>query len=178
VLVRKVFCFEGAHIVRGSVSKKCAMSIHGHSYRAEFLFKCLRLDEAGISADFTILKSALQQAVSLFDHTLLIWRGDKAEYIEAMKSHSDQYIILPVNPSAEQIARALLAFALIATSGVKELGNVEPFSVILHETKTGYAQAFLEDLGDPNMGGALNIKDFEFSPSLREDAANFFANAT
>lgn len=44
MLIRKLFRFENAHIVRGCTSRRCARSLHGHSYRVELLLEAHALD--------------------------------------------------------------------------------------------------------------------------------------
>ncbi|MBY0444649.1 MAG: 6-carboxytetrahydropterin synthase, partial [Burkholderiales bacterium] len=44
MLIRKLFKFENAHIVRNCSSERCRSSIHGHSYRVEVLLEANALD--------------------------------------------------------------------------------------------------------------------------------------
>ena len=44
MIIRKIYDFENAHIVRFCSSKRCKESIHGHSYRCEVLLKSEYLD--------------------------------------------------------------------------------------------------------------------------------------
>ena len=52
MIIRKLYEFENAHIVRLCGSKRCRTSIHGHSYRCEILLSSNFLDEAGMVYDF------------------------------------------------------------------------------------------------------------------------------
>ncbi|MEL0028882.1 MAG: 6-carboxytetrahydropterin synthase, partial [Perlucidibaca sp.] len=44
MLIRKLFRFENAHIVRNCSSDRCRRSIHGHSYQVEVLLEAHALD--------------------------------------------------------------------------------------------------------------------------------------
>ena len=35
MIIRKLFKFENAHIVRGCSTQRCRASLHGHSYKVE-----------------------------------------------------------------------------------------------------------------------------------------------
>ena len=52
MIIRKLFEFENAHIVRFCSSKRCKSSIHGHSYKVEVLLESKYLDNAGMVYDF------------------------------------------------------------------------------------------------------------------------------
>jgi hypothetical protein len=56
MLIRKLFKFENAHIVRGCSTRSCAHSIHGHSYKVELLLEALALDHGQMVYDFGLLK--------------------------------------------------------------------------------------------------------------------------
>jgi 6-pyruvoyltetrahydropterin/6-carboxytetrahydropterin synthase len=102
--------------------------------------------------DFTRVKAALGWFIDGFDHCAAIWSGDENGYIEAIKSHSLRWALMPVNPSAEQFARVFFWFAARA---LKDEKHISVYSAIVHETDGAYAQAFLEDIQNPLMG-ALN----------------------
>ncbi|MDR2153226.1 MAG: 6-carboxytetrahydropterin synthase [Helicobacteraceae bacterium] len=165
MIIRKLFRFENAHIVRGALSKKCAFSLHGHSYKAEILLKADRFKEGDIVIDFTQVKELLSWFIDSFDHSVAIWSEDKSAYIEAMKTHSDRWVVMPVNPSAEQFARVIFWFAARALKDEKDI-NVD--SVIVHETESAYAQAFLGDAQNVEMG-VLKPKAFSFSDEIRKN---------
>jgi 6-pyruvoyltetrahydropterin/6-carboxytetrahydropterin synthase len=160
-----MFTFENAHIVRGSVSKKCALSLHGHSYKIETLLWADRFKTGEIALDFTRVKELFGWFIDSFDHSVAIWNKDKSAYIEAMKAHSDRWVVMPVNPSAEQFARVIFWFARRALKGEK---NIDVNSVIVHETQSSYAQAFKEDITNPKMG-VIKYEDFSFSEAVRKD---------
>lgn len=81
MLIRKLFRFENAHIVRGCTSRRCARSLHGHSYRVELLLEAHALDHGQMVYDFGLLKGGVRELIDVFDHALSFWDGDDPEYI-------------------------------------------------------------------------------------------------
>jgi len=74
--------FSAAHYLK-EYRGKCE-KVHGHTFQVEVTVEAGALDAAGIGVDFTRIKAALARVLP--DHTLL----------------ND---VLPVNPSAENLAR-------------------------------------------------------------------------
>ena len=171
MVIRKLFKFENAHIVRGCSSVKCRSSLHGHSYKVELLFESNFLDYGQMVYDFGLMKQNMKALVESFDHAVTLWNGDDKEYINAMKKHSDRWVELPVSPSAEQFSRVIFLMiekllTLTATkNGEKE---VQLQSVIVHETDTGYAQCFKEDAHSKNMG-IIELEKILFSQEIRDE---------
>ncbi|KAA5648719.1 6-carboxytetrahydropterin synthase QueD, partial [Pseudomonas aeruginosa] len=86
---------------------------------------------------------------------ICFWEKDDPQYIDACKTFSARWISLPVSPSAEQFSRIFFYLAqqvLQSTVTQNGEGDVEVYSVIVHETDTGYAQSFLEDIQNEQMG--------------------------
>ena len=155
MIIRKLFKFENAHIVRGCSSVKCRSSIHGHSYKVEVLFESNFLDHGQMVYDFGLMKQHMKDLIESFDHAITLWSGDDAEYVKDMKKHSARWVELPVSPSAEQFSRVifvLLARLLALTTTVNGEKDVHLHSVIVHETDTGYAQCFEHDANNEAMG--------------------------
>lgn len=179
MIIRKTYDFENAHIVRDCSSKRCKTSIHGHSYKVEVLLESNFLDDGHMVYDFGLMKLGIGAIIDSFDHATTIYSGDNKDYIKNIKKYSKRWVQIPLNPSAEQFSR--IFFALIDTllkNTVFENNekNVKLFSIIVHETSTGYAQCFLQDLENKNMG-EINIKDIVFSDSIIDDMpANFYKN--
>jgi 6-pyruvoyltetrahydropterin/6-carboxytetrahydropterin synthase len=146
--IRKKFKFEGAHIVRNCTSIRCSRSIHGHSYTVEIFISAKGLDCGGMLLDFGLLKGSIKEFIDSFDHTLSVWSRDE-ELVDVAKNHSSRYVIMPVSPSAENYALMFL-FVLDKFLKATQFNNCEqePFmsSVRVHETTTGYAEAFIEDM--------------------------------
>ncbi|PHS59084.1 MAG: 6-carboxytetrahydropterin synthase QueD [Sulfurimonas sp.] len=170
MIIRKLFKFENAHIVRGCSSIKCRSSVHGHSYKIEILFSSNFLDNGQMVYDFGLMKQNIKALVESFDHAITIWSEDNKGYISDMKKHSSRWVELPVSPSAEQFSRVIFLMIdklLELTSGVNGEKEVSLNSVIVHETDTGYAQAFKEDAYSKNMG-EINLKEIIFSDEIQD----------
>ncbi|MCU4349962.1 6-pyruvoyl trahydropterin synthase family protein [Acinetobacter ursingii] len=169
MLIRKLFKFENAHIVRNCTSDRCKRSIHGHSYKVELILKASKLDHGQMVYDFGLLKGVIKELFDSFDHAICFWQDDSAEYIQACKTFSARWVALPVSPSAEQFSRLFFYLAqqvLKSTETQNGEGDVEVYSVIVHETDTGYAQSFLEDIQNTQMG-ELDLESIEFSEQVR-----------
>lgn len=174
MLIRKLFKFENAHIVRNCTSDRCKRSIHGHSYKVELLLKANRLDHGQMVYDFGLLKGVIKDLFDSFDHAICFWQNDDQEYIAACKKFSARWIALPVSPSAEQFSRVFFFLAqqvLNSTVTQNGEGDVEVYSVIVHETDTGYAQSFQEDIENRQMG-LLQLEHIEFSEQVQQEWAD------
>lgn len=174
MLIRKLFKFENAHIVRNCTSDRCRRSIHGHSYQVELILSAHRLDHGQMIYDFGLLKSEIKELIDSFDHAICFWDKDDAGYIDACKTYSARWISLPVSPSAEQFSRVfffLVDQVLKQTSTQNGEGDVEVHSVIVHETATGYAQCFREDVNNQQMG-RLSLDDIVFSEQVIVEWSN------
>lgn len=171
MIIRKLFKFENAHIVRNCSSDRCKRSIHGHSYKVEVLLQANRLDHGQMVYDFGLLKGVIKDLIDSFDHAIAFWDKDDSEYIAACKQFSARWIALPVSPSAEQFSRVfffLVAEVLKQTQTQNGEGDVTVHSVIVHETDTGYAQCFQEDVDNVQMG-SLSLTDIEFSAQVQAE---------
>jgi 6-pyruvoyltetrahydropterin/6-carboxytetrahydropterin synthase len=169
MLIRKLFKFENAHIVRNCTSDRCKRSIHGHSYKVELLLKASKLDHGQMVYDFGLLKGVIKELFDSFDHAICYWQKDDPEYIQACKTFSARWVALPVSPSAEQFSRIFFYLAqqvLASTTTQNGEGDVEVYSVIVHETDTGYAQSFLEDIENEQMG-LLSLDQIIFSEQVQ-----------
>ncbi|ABB45187.1 6-pyruvoyl tetrahydrobiopterin synthase-like protein [Sulfurimonas denitrificans DSM 1251] len=174
MIIRKLFKFENAHVVRGCSTLRCRSSIHGHSYKVELLFESNFLDNAQMVYDFGLMKQNMKAIIDSFDHSITLWDKDEAEYIASMQKHSQRWVLLPLSPSAEQFSRlffVLIDKLLSLTTSVNGEKEVKLYSVIVHETDTGYAQAFKEDAYSKNMG-IVNIDEIIFSDTIKDDWAD------
>lgn len=168
MIIRKLFKFENAHIVRGCTTQKCSRNLHGHSYKVEVLLESDYLDNGQMVYDFGLIKHNIKELIDSFDHAITLWSGDDKEYLVDMKKHSARWIELPVSPSAEQFARV---FFVMTEQVLKNtvMGNgeqgVKLNSIIVHETDTGYAQAFANDAHNINMG-YVDIQKIYFSEEI------------
>lgn len=149
MIIRKLFKFEGAHIVRNCSSIRCKKSIHGHSYIVELFFKSKGFDNGMMVMDFGLMKGNIKDFIDGFDHAYSMWNKESDDFKSFMKINSDRWIEMPVSPSAE--AYSLMFFKVVdAMVKATEFNNgekdVELYSVRVHETTTGYAESFREDL--------------------------------
>jgi 6-pyruvoyltetrahydropterin/6-carboxytetrahydropterin synthase len=118
------------------------------------------------------MKTTIKDLIDSFDHAVTLWAKDDPEYIEYAKKFSERWIVLPVNPSAEQFSRV---FFLIIDRVLElmEFHNgerdVRLFSVVVHETDTGYAECFREDAYNFKGMGDIRVEDIIFSNRIKEE---------
>lgn len=166
--IRKLFKFENAHIVRNCTSDRCSRSIHGHSYQVELILQADALDDGQMVYDFGLLKSHIKDFIDSFDHAITFWDKDNSDYINLCKQFSARWISLPVSPSAEQFSRVIFYWAdkiLKNTQTQNGEQDIFVYSVIVHETATGYAQCFYDDVINPKMG-ELSLNNCVFSEQI------------
>ena len=171
MIIRKLFKFENAHIVRNCSTIRCSKNIHGHSYKVEVLLESNYLDSGQMVYDFGLTKLYIKEIIDGFDHAITLWSGDNKEYIEDMKKHSLRWIELPVSPSAEQFSRVIFLLVervLECTVMVNGERDVKLHSIIVHETDTGYAQGFRDDAYSKLMG-EIDLKDMTFSKDIQNE---------
>lgn len=148
MIIRKQFKFEGAHIVRNCTSERCRENIHGHSYIVEVFLTSDKLDHGYMIMDFGRLEN-VKKFIESFDHTYSLWNEESEEFKTFIYRFNQRVAEIPVSPSAEGFA--LLFFYVIDrilknTERINGEGHVLLHSVRVHETSTGYAEAFREDL--------------------------------
>ncbi|MDD5210901.1 MAG: 6-carboxytetrahydropterin synthase [Sulfuricurvum sp.] len=171
MIIRKLFKFENAHIVRGCSTQRCRASLHGHSYKVEVLFESQYLDDGQMVYDFGLMKQGMKALIDSFDHSIALWDGDDAQYIVDMKRHSSRWVELPVSPSAEQFSRVIFVMIdklLGSTQSINGEREVKLHSIIVHETDTGYAQGFREDAYSQKMG-LIELEKIIFSEGVRAE---------
>lgn len=168
MIIRKKFKFEGAHIVRDCSSDRCKKSLHGHSYVVEIFLTSTKLDFGHMVYDFGLTKGTIRDIVDSFDHAYAMWDKETPDFKSFIKSNSDRYVEMPVSPSAECFALTFLFIIdkiLKATQFQNGEGEVSVKSVRVHETETGYAEAFQEDLKWFN----YSLSDIIFSDSIKKE---------
>ncbi len=171
MIIRKLFKFENAHVVRGCSSQRCKYSIHGHSYKIEVLFESNYFDKGQMVYDFGLTKGMIKELIDSFDHATAIWSGDDKSYIQDIKKHSLRWVELPVSPSAEQFSRVIFLMVdkiLQQTKMVNGEKDVKVHSVIVHETDTGYAQGFAKDAYSELMG-KIDLEKIIFSKQVKSE---------
>jgi len=172
VIIRKLFKFENAHIVRNCTSRRCSRSIHGHSYKVEVKLSSNYLDNGEMVYDFGLMKVTIKDLIDSFDHAITLWAKDDDEYIKYAKKFSERWIVLPVNPSAEQFSRVF--FIIIdRVLNLMEFNNgekeVKLHSITVHETDTGYAECFREDAYNFKGMGEIKFEDIIFSDRIKQE---------
>ena len=174
MVIRKLFKFENAHIVRDCSTLRCSQNIHGHSYIVEVLLESNYLDNGQMVYDFGLTKLYIKEFIDSFDHAITLWSEDSKEYINDMKKHSQRWIELPVSPSAEQFSRVFFVvidkILSLSTKNNNEK-EVKLNSIIVHETQTGYAQCFREDAYSKLMG-EIDINSIIFSKQIQSEWSN------
>ncbi|MDQ7085196.1 MAG: 6-carboxytetrahydropterin synthase [Sulfurovum sp.] len=171
MLIRKLFKFENAHIVRDCTTQRCSENIHGHSYKIEVLLESNYLDDGQMVYDFGLTKRTIKELIDSFDHAITLWSKDDIGYIQSMKTHSKRWIELPVSPSAEQFSRVIyLIVERVIACTIMQNGekDVKLHSIIVHETETGYAQGFAQDAHSVLMG-KIALEDIKFSPQIQSE---------
>jgi 6-pyruvoyltetrahydropterin/6-carboxytetrahydropterin synthase len=174
MIIRKLFKFENAHIVRNCTTRRCSESIHGHSYKVELFFSSEYLDSAEMIYDFGLTKGIIKELIDSFDHAITLWSKDDKEYLEDMKKWSRRWVELPVNPSAEEYSRVIfLMTELVLKNTIMVNGekDVTISSVIVHETDTGYAKCLKSDVYSKNMP-KIDLKEIIFSRGVKEEWSN------
>jgi 6-pyruvoyltetrahydropterin/6-carboxytetrahydropterin synthase len=171
MLIRKLFKFENAHIVRDCTTQRCSENIHGHSYKIEVLLESNYLDDGQMVYDFGLTKRYIKELIDSFDHAITLWSKDDSDYLDAMKKYSNRWIELPVSPSAEQFSRVIyLMVEKVLACTVMKNGEKEVtlHSIIVHETETGYAQGFKEDAHSELMG-KIDLNEIHFSKQVQSE---------
>lgn len=149
MLITKIFNVESAHIVRNCTSKRCAHSIHGHSAKIEVTFEATQLDNAQMVMDFGLMSNEIKKFIDSMDHCYLLCKYDNPEFKEFIKKSCDRWIELPFNPSAEMLSMFVMwgvssiLQEMIFNNGEKP---ISVYSVKYHETASGSATCFMEDM--------------------------------
>jgi 6-pyruvoyltetrahydropterin/6-carboxytetrahydropterin synthase len=174
MIIRKLYRFEAAHIVRNCSSDRCKYSLHGHSFRCELQLWADRLDRGQMVYDFGLLKRHVKDFLDGFDHATLFWERESADFRRSIERHSRRWVRLPVSPTAEQLSRVIFVAARALLSNTDRANGDEAarvHSVILHETETGCAQSFAADADSPAMG-EIDLSRVVFSPAVKAEWAD------
>ena len=118
-----------------------------------------------------MLLDKVKELVDSFDHTYSLWQEESDELKTFVYKYNRRVAEIPVSPSAEGYALLFLYLIdkiLQNTEHKNGEGNVQLSSVRVHETATGYAEAFREDLKLVN----FNVHNIRFSEAIREEWKN------
>lgn len=106
---------------------KCR-NLHGHNYRIHFTCEAEGLDSVGRVVDFSVINTTLCQWLEeQWDHRMLLWEQDPlvcgyGRYGgQSLLDFDSTIIIVPFNPTAENIAKHLVMFVgpMLLPAGVK-----------------------------------------------------------
>lgn len=167
MIIRKLFKFEGAHIVRNCSSVRCRENIHGHSYVVEVFIESTKLDRGYMVMDFVLLEN-VKILIDSFDHTYSLWNGEDEDLKRFVYKYNNRVAEIPISPSAEGYSLMFLFLVdkiIENTVFNNQEGNVRVSSVRVHETSTGYAEAFREDLKMID----FSVRDVIFTEGIKED---------
>jgi 6-pyruvoyltetrahydropterin/6-carboxytetrahydropterin synthase len=131
--------FAMGHRVHGHESK--CRHLHGHNFVAFVTAAADELDAVGRVIDFGVLKDRIGGWIDReWDHGFVVWQND-AEARRALATVDGQKAyLLPVNPTAENLADHLLRVIgpqTLARTGVRLV------KVTIFETENGIAEATL-----------------------------------
>jgi 6-pyruvoyltetrahydropterin/6-carboxytetrahydropterin synthase len=108
---------------------KCK-NLHGHNGKAVITLEAAGLDPLGMVVDFTDVKRVVGKWIDeTLDHKMLLHQDDPM--IPEFRRQGEPYITLPVNPTAENIAKMIFDYARAAALPVIE--------VTLWETENSFA---------------------------------------
>ena len=99
--------FSAGHKVTGH-ENKCA-HLHGHNYRVHFTMQSeAGVDKIGRVLDFSAIKMRLCEWLEAnWDHRFLIYTDDPTSSV-LVEHFSDDIVLTPFNPTAENMARHLV----------------------------------------------------------------------
>ncbi len=87
---------------------KCR-NLHGHNGRAVIVLEKEELDSRGMLMDFTDIKQVVRTWIDeQLDHRMILHENDPA--LPYLKNLGEPLFILPVNPTAENIAKTIFDF--------------------------------------------------------------------
>ena len=168
MVIRKEFKFCSGHIVRNCSSERCRKSMHGHNYVVEVFFTSTKLDNGHMVMDFGLMKKTIKDFIDGFDHCWQFWDKEPKDFKKFIKSNSERWISMPVSPSAEQYSLLFLyviTHIVMATEFNNGEGNIGVYSVRVHETDTGYAEAFASDITKVK----YNLHDIKLSKQVQSE---------
>lgn len=106
ITVERYHDISMGHRVVGHENK--CRHLHGHNYRVHFTCTANTLDSLGRVIDFSIIKDLLCAWLEThWDHRMMIWSEDPLRP-QLENIASDDLVIVPFNPTAEQMAQYLV----------------------------------------------------------------------
>ena len=172
MIIRKLFRFEGGHIVRDCSSERCKKSIHGHSYVVEVKITADSIDNGQMVMDFGRMKKTIGDVVDSFDHAYSYWDKEDDKFKNFMRENSARWVQMPCSPSAEMYSLMFFALAqrvIEKTHFRNGESNVRIHSVVCHETTTGWAESFEEDYINIWKAKGYKLEDIVFSQAIKDE---------
>jgi 6-pyruvoyltetrahydropterin/6-carboxytetrahydropterin synthase len=110
------FCY-GHRLV--NYDGKCRF-LHGHNGRAVITVEGEQLDDRGMLTDFGDIKRTLGRWIDdNLDHRMVLHREDPL--VDVLRSHGQPVLVLPTNPTAENLAKTLFDVGVEAGFRVVEV---------------------------------------------------------
>ena len=172
MLITKIFKVESSHRVVNCSSDRCKYSLHGHSAVIEITLDCKKPDNGGMGYDFGLMKGTIKDFIDSMDHCNLFYIYDDPKYIKFITEFNQRWISLPVSPSAEFLSAFIFKacdYIINHTKMNNGEGDVKVHSVKYHETSTGSATCFREDLDDWANYDVVNQCNVVFSSGVVSD---------
>ncbi|MCH8828252.1 MAG: 6-carboxytetrahydropterin synthase [Planctomycetes bacterium] len=86
-------------------SGKCR-HLHGHNGKVVIVLRADHLDDRGMLVDFSEVKNAIKAWIDeTLDHRMILCDADPA--LDALRKLGEPVCVIPVNPTAENIARMI-----------------------------------------------------------------------
>lgn len=154
IMVHRYHDISCGHRVVGHESK-CKF-LHGHNYRIHFTVEARnvgQLDSLGRVIDFGIIKKLFCMWLeNNWDHKFLLWEDDPLMPVLQTALTEDSIVLVPFNPTAENIAKYLLTVVgpdLLRQNHTLEGDEHKMFfvqltQVVVEETRKCSASASLE----------------------------------
>ena len=94
--------------------------LHGHNGRAVITLAAPDLDAIGMVVDFSHIKEVITAWIDkTLDHKMLLHERDPI--LPVLRQHGEPVHVMPVNPTAENIARLVFDFAVAQGFPVREV---------------------------------------------------------
>lgn len=130
--IAKEFRWEMGH--RLSFHKGKCINLHGHSYKLLVEFGG-DVDSDGMMMDYFDVKKIISPIVEKLDHAFMVYEKDTL-LIESLKSLNSNFVLVPYQPTAENICRYFLDE--IKSAGMPQ--NIKAVKVKIFETESTYAE--------------------------------------